>query len=51
MLHELFEVARNNKPTVLFIDEIDAVGMSREKHPESFGHWSINFLQNWMAWI
>jgi SpoVK/Ycf46/Vps4 family AAA+-type ATPase len=31
MLHELFEVARNNKPTVLFIDEIDAVGMSREK--------------------
>jgi transitional endoplasmic reticulum ATPase len=31
MLHELFEIARINKPTVLFIDEIDAVGMSREK--------------------
>jgi transitional endoplasmic reticulum ATPase len=31
MLHEMFEVARNNKPTVLFLDEIDAVGMSREK--------------------
>jgi SpoVK/Ycf46/Vps4 family AAA+-type ATPase len=31
MLHEIFEVARNNKPAVLFLDEIDAVGMSREK--------------------
>lgn len=31
MLHEMFEVARNNKPTVLFLDEIDAIGMSREK--------------------
>lgn len=31
MLHEMFQIARDNKPTVLFLDEIDAVGMSREK--------------------
>ncbi|MBI3576760.1 ATP-binding protein [Candidatus Gottesmanbacteria bacterium] len=31
MLHEMFEIARDNKPSVLFLDEIDAVGMSREK--------------------
>jgi len=31
MLHEIFEVARRNTPSVLFVDEIDAIGMSREK--------------------
>jgi transitional endoplasmic reticulum ATPase len=31
LMHEMFEVARNTKPTVLFLDEIDAIGMSREK--------------------
>lgn len=28
-LHEVFEVARKNKPCVLFIDEVDALGASR----------------------
>ncbi len=31
MLHEIFEIARRNTPSVLFVDEIDAIGMSREK--------------------
>ena len=31
MLHDMFEIARKNKPAVLFIDEIDAIGISREK--------------------
>jgi transitional endoplasmic reticulum ATPase len=30
-LHQLFQIARQNKPTVLFLDEIDAIGMNREK--------------------
>lgn len=31
ILHEQFEKARENAPTVLFFDEIDAIGMSRAK--------------------
>jgi transitional endoplasmic reticulum ATPase len=31
MMHEMFTIARQNKPTVLFVDEIDAIGISREK--------------------
>lgn len=30
-LHEAFEWARENKPAVMFLDEIDAIGMSRGK--------------------
>lgn len=30
-LHDNFEMARNNTPSVLFFDEIDAIGMSRGK--------------------
>ena len=29
-IHELYEDARNNKPTVIFIDEIDAIGLERK---------------------
>jgi AAA family ATPase len=29
-IHELYEQARNNKPTVIFIDEIDAIGLERK---------------------
>ena len=30
-LHSVFEVARNNRPCVLFFDEIDALGMKRSE--------------------
>jgi transitional endoplasmic reticulum ATPase len=45
-LHEIFELARNNTPCVLFIDEIDALGASRSDMKQSSGRHLINqFLQ------
>lgn len=45
-LHEIFELARNNTPCVLFIDEIDALGVSRSDMKQSSGRHLINqFLQ------
>lgn len=45
-LHEFFELARNNTPCVLFIDEIDALGASRSDMKQSSGRHLINqFLQ------
>ena len=45
-LHNLFEVARANKPCVLFFDEIDALGASRADMKQSSGSHLINqFLQ------
>jgi SpoVK/Ycf46/Vps4 family AAA+-type ATPase len=45
-LHEIFELARHNKPCVLFIDEIDALGASRSDMKHSSGRHLINqFLQ------
>lgn len=45
-LHEIFELARHNKPCVLFIDEIDALGASRSDMKQSSGRHLINqFLQ------
>lgn len=45
-LHEIFELARKNKPCVLFIDEIDALGASRSDMKQSSGRHLINqFLQ------
>ncbi len=45
-LHEIFELARNNTPCVLFIDEIDALGASRSDMKQSGGRHLINqFLQ------
>jgi transitional endoplasmic reticulum ATPase len=45
-LHEIFDLARNNKPCVLFIDEIDALGASRSDMKQSAGRHLINqFLQ------
>ncbi len=45
-LHELFELARQNTPCVLFIDEIDALGASRSDMKQSSGRHLINqFLQ------
>jgi SpoVK/Ycf46/Vps4 family AAA+-type ATPase len=45
-LHEIFELARQNTPCVLFIDEIDALGASRKDMKQSSGRHLINqFLQ------
>lgn len=43
-LHEIFELARNNTPCVLFIDEIDALGASRSDMKQSSGRHLINQL-------
>ena len=45
-LHDIFELARRNKPCVLFFDEIDALGASRADMRQSAGRNLINqFLQ------
>lgn len=45
-LHDMFELARENAPCVLFIDEIDALGASRSDMKQSSGRHLINqFLQ------
>ncbi len=45
-LHEIFQLARENAPCVLFIDEIDALGASRSDMKQSSGRHLINqFLQ------
>ncbi|MDQ3051680.1 MAG: AAA family ATPase [Bacteroidota bacterium] len=45
-LHDIFEVARQNVPCVLFFDEIDALGASRSDMKQSSGRHLINqFLQ------
>ncbi len=45
-LHEIFELARENTPCVLFFDEIDALGASRSDMRQSSGRHLINqFLQ------
>lgn len=41
-LHELFEIARQNTPCVLFFDEIDALGASRSDMKQSSGRHLIN---------
>lgn len=45
-LNEIFDLARQNTPCVLFIDEIDALGASRSDMKQSSGRHLINqFLQ------
>lgn len=41
-LHKLFETARNAKPTVLFFDEVDALGAKRSDMKQSAGRHLIN---------
>ena len=41
-LHEMFEQARQNKPCVLFFDEVDALGASRSDMRASAGRHLIN---------
>jgi transitional endoplasmic reticulum ATPase len=45
-LHEFFEMARNNTPCVVFIDEVDALGASRSDMRTNHGRHLINqFLE------
>nr|WP_294935620.1 AAA family ATPase [uncultured Flavobacterium sp.] len=41
-LHDIFEIARQNKPCVLFFDEIDALGASRSDMKQSSSRHLIN---------
>ncbi len=41
-LHQLFELARRNRPCVLFFDEVDALGASRRDMRTSTGRHLIN---------
>lgn len=41
-LHEIFETARRNKPCVIFIDEIDALGANRNDINKTAGRTVIN---------
>jgi len=41
-LHKIFETARNHKPCVIFIDEIDALGANRNDMNKSAGRSVIN---------
>jgi transitional endoplasmic reticulum ATPase len=50
-LHELFEQARNNKPCVLFFDEVDALGARRSDMLSSAGRHVINQFLNEMDGI
>lgn len=43
-LHEIFETARRNAPTVLFFDEIDALGQKRSQMKNSGGRTVVNQL-------
>ncbi len=43
-LHEIFELARNNTPSVLFIDEIDALAANRTDMRQSASRTLINQL-------
>ena len=43
-LHEIFETARRKSPTVLFFDEIDALGQKRSQMKNSGGRTVVNQL-------
>ncbi len=41
-IHNAFDTARKNKPTILFLDELDGMGGRRDKMQQSFEKRSIN---------
>ena len=45
-LHSIFEIARKQKPTVLFFDEVDALAASRSDMKQSYHRHTINQFLN-----
>jgi SpoVK/Ycf46/Vps4 family AAA+-type ATPase len=43
-MHDLFEVARRNKPCVIFLDEVDAMGQKRSQMRDSARRGTVNQL-------
>ena len=41
VLHRIFEYARESAPAVVFLDELDALGFSRDRLPGDSGHRSV----------
>lgn len=50
-LHQIFELARKNTPAVIFIDELDAIGSSRQQMRSHHGRTLTNQLLNEMDGI
>lgn len=43
-IHEMFEVARRNRPCVIFLDEVDAIGQKRSQMRNSAARGAVNQL-------
>ena len=50
-IHEMFDVARRNKPCVIFLDEVDAIGQKRSQMRNSAARGAVNQLLSEMDGI